>query len=139
MLSENIHLLVNHTNVLIRKISTSNHISLSQYFTLSNIDSDGTSMSELSFRLGLDNSTMTRNINILLKRSLVTKNASISDKREQLISLSKQGNALISKLDDEFNTLFNHMALDIDVSIKEKFIDFIQQLNWKMSCHINEL
>ena len=139
MLTENIHLLVNHTNILIRKICTSNNISLSQYFTINNIDSDGTSMSELSFRLGLDNSTMTRNINILLKRSLVTKNPSTSDKREQLISLSKQGNALVSKLDDEFNTHFNHIVSDIDISIKEKFIDFIQQLNWKISCHINEL
>ena len=139
MLSENIHLLVNNTNILIRKISTRNNISLSQYYTLNNIDSDGTSMSELSFRLGLDNSTMTRNINILLKRSLVIKNTSISDKREQLISLSQQGNALVSKLDDEFNNLFNHIASDIDISIKEKFIDFIQQLNWKMNCHINEL
>ena len=53
-----------------------NNLSLSQYYTLTNISSIGISMSELSLVLGVDNSTLTRNINILIKRSLLKKQQS---------------------------------------------------------------
>ena len=66
MITEYLHTFVVHMNVIVRRVASQNNLSLSQYFALTNISSSGISMSDLSSLLGVDNSTLTRNINILI-------------------------------------------------------------------------
>ena len=73
MITEYLHTFVVHMNVIVRRVASDNNLSLSQYFALTNISTSGISMSDLSTMLGVDNSTLTRNINILIKRDLVVK------------------------------------------------------------------
>tara|TARA_B110000263_G_scaffold248545_1_gene263717 strand:+ start:1393 stop:1776 length:384 start_codon:yes stop_codon:yes gene_type:complete len=126
-------------NVLARRIASKNNLSLSQYYTLSNISSNGISMSELSLIVGIDNSTLTRNINILINRSLVRKEQSQADKREQLILLSSKGNQIAQKLDSDMEKLLNQFIISIDEDQRQLFINTIEMLNWKMNCYINDL
>tara|TARA_B110000116_G_scaffold185658_1_gene160916 strand:+ start:234 stop:617 length:384 start_codon:yes stop_codon:yes gene_type:complete len=126
-------------NVLARRIASKNNLSLSQYYTLSNISSNGISMSELSLIVGIDNSTLTRNINILINRSLVRKEQSKADKREQLILLSSKGNQIAQKLDSDMEKLLNQFIISIDEDQRQLFINTIEMLNWKMNCYINDL
>ena len=139
MVSEYLNTFLCHMNVLARKVATKNNLSLSQYYTLSNISSDGVSMSELSLVLGVDNSTLTRNINILIDRSLVSKEQSLEDKREQLVVLSSRGVGIVEKLDTDMENLLNQFTGGINEDQRQQFIDIIEQINWKMSCYINEL
>lgn len=139
MVSEYLNTFLCHMNVLARKVATKNNLSLSQYYTLSNISSDGISMSELSLVLGVDNSTLTRNINILIDRSLVSKEQSLEDKREQLVLLSSRGVGIVEKLDTDMENLLNQFTGGINEEQRQQFIDIIEQINWKMSCYINEL
>ena len=67
MLAEYLNSFLSHMNVLARQVASKNNLSLSQYYTLNSISSNGISMSELSSRIGVDNSTLTRNINILIQ------------------------------------------------------------------------
>ena len=139
MITEYLHSFISHMNVIVRQIASQNKLSLSQYFTLTNISASGVSMSELSTTLGVDNSTLTRNINVLINRDLVIKNKSVHDRRGYTISLSTTGERVMDKLEKQMESTLNEFIADIDPASKQLLIDVIESLNWKASCYINEL
>ena len=139
MITEYLHAFISHMNVIVRQIASQNKLSLSQYFTLTNISASGVSMSELSTTLGVDNSTLTRNINVLINRDLVIKNKSVHDRRGYTISLSTTGERVMDKLEKQMESTLNEFIADIDPASNQLLIDVIESLNWKASCYINEL
>jgi len=139
MVTEYLNSFLCNMNVLARRISSKNNLSLSQYYTLTNISSSGVSMSELSLILGIDNSTLTRNINILIHRALLQKKQSSEDKREQIVLLSSKGARVVEKLDNDMEKLLTQFVSDIDEDQRQLFIDTLERLNWKMNCYINDL
>ena len=139
MITEYLHTFVVHMNVIVRRVASQNNLSLSQYFALTNISSSGISMSDLSSLLGVDNSTLTRNINILMKRDLVEKNQSNEDKRGYTITLSAKGSSIVQSLESQIESILDDFIDSVDPGIKQNFIDIIETVNWKASCFINEL
>ena len=89
--------------------------------------------------LGVDNSTLTRNINVLINRDLVIKNKSVHDRRGYTISLSTTGERVMDKLEKQMESTLHEFIADIDPASKQILIDVIESLNWKASCYINEL
>jgi len=139
MLSEYLISFTSNLNVIVRKVAGDNKLSLSQYFTLLNISSSGVLMGELSKLVGVEKSTLTRNIQILLNRNLVAKNQSEADKREYIIMLTPDGEKLIDILDRDMDSELNHILDNLDLNSKQKLSDMIESINWKMNCYINEL
>ena len=139
MISEHLNSFLCNMNVLARQVASKNNLSLSQYYTLTNISSSGISMSKLSSILGIDNSTLTRNVNILIKHSFLKKQQSSQDKREQVVLLSSKGLKISEKLDVDMEELLNKFILDINEDYRQSFLDILEQLNWKMNCYINDL
>ena len=139
MLAEYLNSFLSHMNVLARRVASKNNLSLSQYYTLNSISSNGISMSYLSSTIGIDNSTLTRNINILMQRSLVKKDRSKDDRREFIVILSSKGEKVVNKLDNQMESLINTLISDINPESRQEFIDTIEQLNWKISGYIHEL
>ena len=126
-------------NSLLRSISSDSNLSISQYFTLQSIPPDGVSMSELAGKLGIDNSTLTRNINVLIKLQLVTKIQSKSDKREYIAILTQDAYLLIKNLEVEFDKAFIKIILDISSEEKSQLSNIIEKINWKINCKIHDL
>ena len=139
MVTEYLHSFILHMNVVIRRVSANNNLSLSQYFSLSNIPTSGISMTELSKIVGIDKSTLTRNINILLQSDLVEKRKSDFDKRGYTVFLSSNGDDLINKLHDEIEIIINQFIETVSSDSKQDFINMLETINWKASCYINEL
>ena len=139
MITEYLHSFISHMNVIVRQIASQNKLSLSQYFTLTNISASGVSMTELSTMLGVDNSTLTRNINVLINRDMVKKSKSDHDRRGYTISLSTAGERVMDKLEKQMESTLHEFISDIDPASKQLLIDVIESLNWKASCYINEL
>ncbi len=139
MITEYLHSFILHMNVVIRRVSANNNLSLSQYFALSNIPTSGISMTELSKIIGIDKSTLTRNINILLQSGLVEKRKSVFDKRGYTVFLSSNGDDLINKLHDEIEIIINQFIETVSSDSKQDFINILETINWKASCFINEL
>ena len=139
MITEYLHSFISHMNVIVRQIASQNKLSLSQYFTLTNISASGVSMTELSTMLGVDNSTLTRNINVLINRDMVKKSQSDHDRRGYTISLSTAGERVMDKLEKQMENTLHEFIADIDPASKQTLIDVIESLNWKASCYINEL
>ena len=139
MLSEYLISFTSNLNVIVRKVAGDNKLSLSQYFTLLNISSSGVLMGELSKLVGVEKSTLTRNIQILLNRNLVAKNQSEADKREYIIMLTPDGEKLIDILDRDMDSELDHILDNLDLNSKQKLSDIIESLKWKMNCYINQL
>ena len=89
---------------IFRTLANQCGLSYSQYCILMKVNSSGTPMSELAKNVGLDKSTLTRNINVLLARNLVDKYQDQHDLRVYKVILSDEGdqikNNLYAKLDE---------------------------------------
>ena len=139
MLSENLNLFLCNLNVVARQISSNNNLSVSQYFTLSAISSTGINMTNLSKRVGIDNSTLTRNINILIKNKLVQKKRSVTDRRGFIIYLTKEGDDIIDLMDNQMDIIINNICFGLTANERESILEILTKLNWKLSCYCNEL
>ena len=106
---------------IFRKISKNHEISLSQGLILLLVDNEGSPMSHLAYQVGLDASTMTRNIEKLEKRHFVYRERSTKDTRKVLVFKSPKGKNLINTLEEKMELLFKE-------PIKNK-IDMENKLN----------
>ena len=75
--------LTTHYNALIRSAASQLHLTASQAFHLISIPHDGIPMFKLAHKLGLDASTLTRNIQKLENLGLVKRKHDSYDKRVQ--------------------------------------------------------
>ena len=91
-------------------------------------------MSKLANKLGLDASTLTRNVNKLLMLQYLSKTTSQYDKRIQTIHLTKKGSALKAALYDEINNLNNRAIKQLSIDEKENIHLSIEKLAWVLEC-----
>ncbi len=139
MLSEHLNFFLCNLNVVARRIASDHNLSSSQYFTLSAISSMGINMTNLSKRVGIDNSTLTRNINILIKNKLVMKQRSSSDRRGFIIYLTAEGDKIINLMERQMDALIKDVTTDLNSNERESIAEILSKLNWKLSCYFNEL
>ena len=103
-------------------------LTLSQIILISSIPIDGIDMTTLSIKIGVDNSTLTRLIDILMKKGIVQKNRSSQDKRSYIISVTKKGELLQSKIEDEIDSfvskLFRNTRLEDQQELKKSLSSF---------------
>ena len=120
---------------LVRKNNKSLSLSLSQVVVLSSIPAMGTTMSSLSFRIGVDNSTLTRLINVLENKGLVQKKSNPEDKRSTIVRLTKLGEENVKMI--EFNIKRSSKDVVNTFSSLEKgtLIDIFNKLHWNISKH----
>ena len=91
--------LTTHYNALIRSAASQLRLTVSQAFHLISIPCDGIPMFKLAHKLGLDASTLTRNIQKLENLGLVKRKHDSYDKRVQKAVLTKQGLEITEKID----------------------------------------
>ena len=120
---------------LVRKNNKSLSLSLSQIVVLSSVPAMGTTMSSLSFRIGVDNSTLTRLINVLENKGLVQKKSNPEDKRSTIVRLTKLGEENVKMI--EFNIKRSSKDVVNTFSSLEKgtLIDIFNKLHWNISKH----
>ena len=118
---------------LYRKNNKDLPMSLSQVVLLSSISADGIKMSDLAERVGVDNSTLTRLIDILEKKDLVQKKRNANDRRSRLIYLSKLGEENIKFIElntDRFVEDILKNTSNVDRTI---FKDGLNSLHWAIT------
>ena len=83
---------------LVRQLSSKFELTLSQTLILLSIPFDGVTISDLSEKLGIDISTMTRNIQRIEKKNLISRLPNPDDKRSIKLLLSKRGSTLTNSI-----------------------------------------
>jgi len=116
---------------IFRVISSKHNISFSQYCIIMKIHSSGTSMSDLASSIGLDKSTLTRNINVLIKRSIVEKFRDSKDFRVYKVVLSDIGEKVKINLYNDIDNFTSHFLDSIDNDIQNQ-ISILDKLAQKL-------
>ena len=123
-----------HYNALIRQTASSLGLTASQAFHLVSIPSDGISMSRLSHKLGLNASTLTRNIQKLELMELVQRFSNSYDKRVQNTILTQKGCKMVYKI-EEILLDKNQLIMEyINLDGQENISDVLEKLVWAMDC-----
>ena len=123
-----------HYNAIIRQTASHLGLTASQAFHLISIPHGGISMSSLSHKLGLDTSTLTRNIQKLEMMGLVERFPGSYDKRVQNTVLTQRGGEIVKKM-EELLLETNQLIVDqIDLEEQESILSVLEKLVWSMDC-----
>ena len=126
--------LASGTNAIIRYRASKFNLTTSQALHLLSIPFDGIPMSGLAYKLGLDNSTLTRNIQKLEKLDLVIRKSDTYDRRIQRVVLTAHGIDLIESF-EEYLIDQNQVVLDmIDLDAQEHLLIGLEKLAWAFDC-----
>jgi len=123
-----------HFNALIRNAASSMRLTASQAFHLVSIPYDGISMTSLSDRLGLDASTLTRNVQKLEKLGLVKRTRGTYDRRIQKIFLTSSGISTVKSLEEKLAGINQLLVDNMTLDAQEKVLEILEQLVWSMDC-----
>jgi len=126
--------LVTHYNAIFRQYSSQLSLTAPQAFHLLSIPVDGISMSGLANRLGLDTSTLTRNIQKLEGLDLVRRKQDRNDKRILAVYLTAGGIERVKKLEESLFDLNFSMMKYIDLDDQENIPEMLEKLVWAMDC-----
>ena len=126
--------LVIQYNGIVRKAASELHLTVSQSFLILAIPPNGISMSELATKLGIDNSTLTRNIQKLELYKFINRKASSYDRRISKVFLTSKGIDTSEKLDLLLNDTSLKLSNSFDLDIQNSLIDILEKLNWQLNC-----
>ena len=94
------------------------------------IPSDGIEMSELSWTLGLDNSTVTRLIERLEVKGFVTRKKNKSDKRSIIVSLKNKGINIQKNVEKKLDEIGEQIFFETSQSQKEISLENLSSFQW---------
>tara|TARA_A100001015_G_C14936390_1_gene690669 strand:- start:354 stop:767 length:414 start_codon:yes stop_codon:yes gene_type:complete len=123
-----------HYNAFLRTSAHKQALTRSQALLLLNVPYDGITMSELAFRLGIDNSTLTRNVDKLILLDLVTKKRANNDKRIIKILITDNGKFVLNKIEVFLNNFNLHLIDKLDIDNQNKIIELLEKIAWSMHC-----
>ena len=126
--------LTTHYNALIRYYASRLSLTSSQALHLLTVSTDGISMSVLAHKLGLDNSTLTRNIQKLETLELVLRKQDNFDKRVFRVHLTKKGRVMVEQFENLLLDLNHSMLKHIDLDDQENIPEMLEKLVWAMDC-----
>lgn len=128
--SEQIQEISTHINGITRQAATKYHISFAQAQFLLRVPSEGISISELAKLLGIDISTMSRNVNKLELLQLIIRKRDVEDARTFNIFLTNQGDELVDLLFAEIDGCATEILSKIPLDTQKRTGDVLEQLNW---------
>ena len=111
------------------------NLTLPQITLLSSIPIDGIDMSTLSQRLGVDNSTLTRLIDILIKNNFVRKIKNPKDGRSFIILLTVSGEKLQFKIEQQIDQFGSKIFSKIPIEDQDEVKETLSTLHWLISKH----
>ena len=118
---------------LFRYRVTNTDLTLPQILLLSSISSEGTDMSSLSKQLGVDNSTMTRLIGVLIRNGWVEKFKGENDKRVVYVKITVKGEIIRQEIDNKINDFGLEIINTINPEDRNDIRENLTTLHWILS------
>lgn len=131
-ISENLSDISLHYFALIRKISSKFELTLSQTLVLLYVPFDGITISDLSNKLGIDISTMTRNIQRIQTKGLINKVPNLNDKRSIKVELSNRGEKIAGSVSQDIQHNIEKIFQKYDFKDIQKIHDLLESLGWEL-------
>lgn len=122
--------LVRYSSLLDRVCTENLTITGSQGYTLLSIPDNGTiSMNDLSLKMKLAGSTMTRMVDQLVQKGLVDRKPDPEDRRVVLVFLTESGCQAKQQLDEALQTFFLTVLQDIPENERRQVLHSLELLN----------
>ena len=116
----------------IRVLAGERQLSPTQAQVLFTITADGISMSDLARRLGLDPSTMSRIVAMMVAKGWLEQSRSNSDRRVKLVALSADGAELSRRLEQDLEQRLEGILIDLDGDGLESLTRSLEDLAWRL-------
>ena len=121
-----------HYFALIRKLSSKFELTLSQALVLLYVPFDGITISDLSQKLGVDISTMTRNIQRIERKQLINRTPNLNDKRSIKLLLSPRGQNIANSLNKEMEENLQKIIDKYDFDQSNQLNNNLESLGWDL-------
>ena len=115
---------------------SSSDLTLPQILIISSISHEGTDMSSLSKQIGVDNSTMTRLIAVLIRNEWVAKYKSTNDRRVVFVKITSKGEAIRKKIDKKISVFGEEIINAIAPEERNEIREMLTSLHWLLSKHL---
>ena len=106
---------------------------LSQINLISSIPINGIEMTSISSYLGIDNSTLTRNVNVLIKQNILKRDVNPKDRRSKLLVLTSHGLNVRVELENIIEKIGNKLFKNKVIVDSDHFIDMLDALHWEIN------
>ena len=106
---------------------------LSQINLISSIPINGIEMTSISSYLGIDNSTLTRNVNVLIKKNILKRDVNPKDRRSKLLVLTSHGINVKLELENIIEKIGNKLIKNKIIVDSDQFIDMLDALHWEIN------
>ena len=106
---------------------------LSQINLISSIPINGIEMTSISSYLGIDNSTLTRNVNVLIKKNILKRDVNPKDGRSKLLVLTSNGINVKLELENIIEKIGNKLFRNKVILDSDHFIDMLDALHWEIN------
>ena len=116
----------------IRRASNILKVTHTQAICLQTIPFRGISQAELAKKLNIDISTLSRNLDKLIKLELVNKESSLSDKRSFNISLTDNGQKTYNKFNEIISEELGKAYDMLDLEEIDQFETILNKINWQL-------
>ena len=121
-----------HYFALIRKLSSKFELTFSQALVLLYVPFDGITISDLSQKLGVDISTMTRNIQRIERKQLINRAPNLNDKRSIKLLLSPRGQNIANSLNKEMAENLQKIIDKYDFEQSNQLNNNLESLGWDL-------
>jgi|TARA_B100000745_G_scaffold53714_1_gene31900 DNA-binding MarR family transcriptional regulator len=108
-------------------------LTLPQILLLSSISDEGVDMSSLSKQMGVDNSTMTRLIDVLIRNGWAIKYKNKKDGRVVMVEITKKGEILQEEIDKNIDKFGYEIYNSISPEDREEVMEILTEFHWVLS------
>ena len=122
----------------IKKIAHSFSLTQAQVLCIQSIPYDGISQMNLSHKLSLDISTVSRNLEKLKKLKIIHKTKSQDDKRSSIITLTDKGKTIYKQIVESIQNDINEIILNIEIEDLDYFTELLNKINWEFELSNNK-
>ena len=107
-------------------------LTYSQTLAMISIPDDGIEMSELAWKLGLDNSTVTRLVIRLEKKNWVERKRSQRDQRAIEVFLTDKGALIQHDIEKEIDNIGEKIISEVEKDQKEALLESLFSFQWTL-------
>ena len=107
-------------------------LTYSQTLAVISIPDDGIEMSELAWKLGLDNSTVTRLVIRLEKKNWVERKQSQRDQRAIEVFLTDKGALIQHDIEKEIDNIGEKIKSEVEKDQKESLLESLFSFQWTL-------
>ena len=108
-------------------------LTLPQILLLSTISDEGVDMSSLSKQMGVDNSTMTRLIDVLIRNGWAIKYKNKKDGRVVMVEITNKGEVLQEEIDKNIDKFGYEIYNSISQEDREEVMEILTEFHWVLS------